>query len=459
MRVLLAITLSLAPIPAALACTCAPSGGTPCYAAGIYAVVFTGTVLDIANPSRPVAVPVPVPGSNATRLAPINTTADAQRALPRPLRVVRMQIRQALNGLEPGHREIEIATGLGGGDCGYSFHVGMDYLVYAYKTAGGLETGICSRTRPLAQAAQDLEYFLTNTAETSQIRVLTSPWNVPGQPGLSIVAVGGGLRYQALTNAAGDAMFAGLPPGEYAIHAESDGDLPDDPDIHVYPKGCLDVHLLRSLLRINGRVTARSGSPAASIEVEVRSTEGVPAGGAMTGPDGRYELRIYRAGQYYLGVNLNHPPTRESPYPRWFFPGTEDPALATSIDFSNKPEFRTYDFSLPDPQAERVIDGVVLTADGHPVPRAVVSVLNSSQMFLAQVFADAEGGFSLHVFSGVSYRLEAVDSGNPRERALSGAATMDIPADASPHSLRVILTQPGNSVMEERQRAPAKANP
>ncbi len=42
--------------------------------------------------------------------------------------------------------------------CGYHFKKGRTYLVYAYKDAEGrLSTGICSRTRRLKDAAQDIK--------------------------------------------------------------------------------------------------------------------------------------------------------------------------------------------------------------------------------------------------------------------------------------------------------------
>jgi hypothetical protein len=45
-------------------------------------------------------------------------------------------------------------------------------------------------------------------------------------------------------------------------------------------------------------------------------------------------------------------PNRDTLYPRWFYPGTGDPSVATTVDFSGKPETRTYDFTLPDQQSE-----------------------------------------------------------------------------------------------------------
>jgi hypothetical protein len=42
-------------------------------------------------------------------------------------------------------------------DCEYEFREGERYLVYAYHLEGGLETNTCTRTKPLAQAEEDLK--------------------------------------------------------------------------------------------------------------------------------------------------------------------------------------------------------------------------------------------------------------------------------------------------------------
>ncbi len=171
----------------------------------------------------------------------------------------------------------------------------------------------------------------------------------------------------------------------------------------------------------------------------------------MTDPEGRYEIRIVRPGQYYLGVSLNHTPSRDTPYPRRFYPGTGDPSLATTIDFWGKPETRTYDFTLPDQQSRRTIDGFVLRPDGQPMPRAVVTVLDDSQNVVAQALADLKGFFSLTVFSGTPYRLHTVWPGNTPAGAAS-AVPIDITPGSEPLNLQLVLTQPGNSFLESRQK-------
>lgn len=204
--------------------------------------------------------------------------------------------------------------------------------------------------------------------------------------------------------------------------------------------------LLRTL-RINGRVLMKYGAPARRTEIQLRSAEGQSAGGVMTGPDGSYELRIFDPGRFYLGINLNHTATSGTPYPRWFYPGTEDPARAMPIDFSGHPDARTYDLTLPD----RVIKGIVVTAGGQPIPRAFVAVLDSSRTVITQAISDVSGQFAVNVFAQTAYRLHAVWPGEAPGQAVSAVPT-DIQPGSDPLDLRLMLTEPGNSYMDSQQR-------
>lgn len=57
----------------------------------------------------------------------------------------------------PGARTVKIVTGRGGGDCGYRFERGHQYLVYGYRSDDGVwGTNICTRTTEAASAAEDL---------------------------------------------------------------------------------------------------------------------------------------------------------------------------------------------------------------------------------------------------------------------------------------------------------------
>jgi hypothetical protein len=73
---------------------------------------------------------------------------------------------------------IQVSTGSGGGDCGYGFSVGNDYLVYAYDDPGepgiDLGTGICSRTTDLPGAAEDMSFL--KTMPTIPLTQAPPPW-------------------------------------------------------------------------------------------------------------------------------------------------------------------------------------------------------------------------------------------------------------------------------------------
>jgi hypothetical protein len=43
-------------------------------------------------------------------------------------------------------KEVTVETGVGGGDCGYSFSIGESYILYCYEDSGTLKTHICTRT-------------------------------------------------------------------------------------------------------------------------------------------------------------------------------------------------------------------------------------------------------------------------------------------------------------------------
>jgi hypothetical protein len=68
--------------------------------------------------------------------------------------VVVLDVKKSHKGAPGPHLEVitEVETAM----CGYPFQPGRDYLVYAHRNGERLEVGLCSRTRPIAEAADDL---------------------------------------------------------------------------------------------------------------------------------------------------------------------------------------------------------------------------------------------------------------------------------------------------------------
>lgn len=83
-------------------------------------------------------------------------TADGKRVSRR----VTLRVAERWQGVQ-GQRDVVVATGAGGGDCGFQFEQGETYLVYGNQssTSGHLETGICSRTSLVDDAADDIAYL------------------------------------------------------------------------------------------------------------------------------------------------------------------------------------------------------------------------------------------------------------------------------------------------------------
>jgi hypothetical protein len=434
------------------ACSCGSIGSNPpCQAAWSATAAFTATVIGITEPAPP------RPPDNGGPSLGRQTRSNPIPSPPWPKRVVRMQLGEVLTGVDPGQKEIEIVTGRGGGDCGYGFQTGVDYVVYAYKNSDErLETGICSRTRPLLEAAEDVTYFraAVSAPGTGELRIHTGPPAKAGMEGVKINVEGGGSHYAASTDAAGDAKFRGLPPGEYKITADAQGYFPADRVVQLHGKGCAEVPFYMALdRRITGRVTTKDGLPAAGVEVQIRPTQEWSGDSVKTDAEGRYELRHFQTGAYYLGINLNHTPTMENPYTRWFYPGTEIAASATIIYFFERPETR-YDLMLPVPQKDRVIEGTVLWPDGRAAAGARLIALDPRWLWqpaAMQFTADANGHFLLHGLDGTHYRLHAVSLGIPPS-GIASAEPVEIQPGTTTLDLRLVLTRAANSVSEEQKK-------
>ena len=124
MRILLVIPFLILLAPELEACSCA-GPGTPCNAAGSSAAVFTGTVLNITlHPVQPLPADSGPAAGRRGRVA--RSTGDPIPPMSRAFRVIRMEVTEVLSGIAAGQKEIDIVTGLGGGDCGYPFQPGMD---------------------------------------------------------------------------------------------------------------------------------------------------------------------------------------------------------------------------------------------------------------------------------------------------------------------------------------------
>ncbi len=166
-------------------------------------------------------------------------------------RRVELAVIEPFRGLQLS--QVTLVTGFGQADCGYPFEIGQSYLVYAHRTPEGqLSTSICSRTRPVRDATEDLAYMRSLAAIEADAparlpgRVVLWQYPLPpgGQlkpiPGLTITATGAGRTYSAVANERGEFELMGLSLGKYQLIASApDGYAASQRTIDLHdPRGC-----------------------------------------------------------------------------------------------------------------------------------------------------------------------------------------------------------------------------
>jgi hypothetical protein len=208
---------------------------------------------ECAMPNAPCKVFANTPAVFAGRATKIVTSPNGNRT-------VDFEVSQAYSGVT--EKTVELTTGSGGGDCGYDFKEGVSYLVYAYNGApplgevGKLYTGICSRTRPLAEAKDDLDYLSKkdDPARASGIvgDVLMQYRDSQNrlQPasssaGISVVISGVGVRKTVPTRKDGHFEIWGLEPGAYRVSPTfPDGFQKAAQTVKLAAQSCEDVHFI-----------------------------------------------------------------------------------------------------------------------------------------------------------------------------------------------------------------------
>lgn len=435
----------------ASACSCRFGGGPPCEEFWRVDAVFTGRVT----------------GSS-------QITVD-EEPNKRTERLVRLTVEQRFRGAVEDV-ETEVITGWGGGDCGYEFKTGERYIVYAYRNEKDhkLYTSICSRTRTLAEAAEDLSFMrelatMRGTEGSIFGRVVKRNYQwKEGEDvfkpvtGVEVSVDGAEKKYEVKSDAKGRFRFAGLQPGTYRVKIKVPQGLTNESikdeasrllegEATVVARGCAETEFyLESDTRVAGRVLDASAQPVANMRVEMR-----PAPNnrnnysslryAETNAEGRFEFKEVPPGSYLLGFRIiGSTNTEPLPYPRVYYPGVTTMAQASVVSVKEGERLRDLELRLL-PRLEQVnLEGAVVWADGRPAPGAGVNVslFEEGEMTVYRwIKADERGRFTLKLFSGANYRVNATlqtDSGSSAQskwidlQAAPGAAPINLVLSAEP---------------------------
>ncbi|MET0625667.1 MAG: carboxypeptidase regulatory-like domain-containing protein [Pyrinomonadaceae bacterium] len=450
---LASLLVTLVSAARAEACTCMVPG-PPCQAFGAASAVFVGTV-------------------TAVRTREAKSVEAARAEIDWSPVVVKFSVLQPFHGVEGA--EVEVSTGRGGGDCGYQFRRGESYLVYAHGGRDGktLTASTCSRTQPISQAAEDLEFLRALGARGSGVSIdITVERGRQDVKSGEVKSLGGladarltiegaaGESREVRTDSEGRARLTGLKPGTYKIKlALPEGLMThrEEQEVTIADRGCASVHYaVADDGRISGRVTDAEGRAVAGVLVALVGADDDPERPnpryEWTAEDGRYEHKSLPPGRYLLAVNYNRYPEPNDPsnaYPRTYYPGAAEPSQAEAVSVGAGERVKDRDISLPARRGESVVTGVVVWDDGSPVANARISfrdvTYHDPGVDNGAPNADERGRFTLKGYRGQTFLLTAGSNrqfvGDSRDGPMERVEALRVTLDEPTERVRIVITK------------------
>ena len=355
-------------------------------------------------------------------------------------------------------------------DCEYKFKEGERYLVYARfrKVNDGSLMVPYNRTRPLAQAAEDLDFIRGLEGSLSGGRIfgqvkqrtrdLESNAKLKSMSPLANVKIlveGVGRHYEAVTDVDGQYELKGLPPGEYSVQAEFPFYLASYSarKVYVVDRGCAQSDFFTEADgRISGKVFDAQGQPMSKTRLDLTAADqdqddpNPHLFWAYADENGRYEFKSIPPGRYVLGIRLDGIRDHDFAYPRRYYPDASNIGDAKIFTLKIGERIDGVTFVMPPPLLSRTVEGIVVWPDDRPVPNAMIEAMISDYAYGIAYNPGATneaGRFSVKLFSGLSYWIKAVvnQSGGRQMHA----EPIDIPDTGDIKELKLIVTSPSGN--------------
>lgn len=455
-QLLAVVTLIFLAFDVAAACSCAPNRA-PCNYYGDASAIFVGRVTGAAEQRT--------------------VTDQSGNKVTYDVGTIRFLVLENFKGAS-GY-EVEISSGTGGGDCGYWFQRNETYLVYGYliKDTNKLYTHICTRTRPLSRATEDLEYLRSLAGAKPGATLYGSLYRYIGDPeygpvqegpkmaGVKIVITGEGKTIEAVTNDKGEYRVSGLSPGEYDAFPQLPDNLSavssrDEKDnfgrftgrerIRLTDLACSEENFSVEFNgTISGRILDSAGEPAREVHLRLgREDDPDKERWTWTDKEGYYEFVRVPPGSYLLGFNLTWAPDKDGPYPRTFYPGVKTREEAALITVGEGEKLKGYDMTLPPRLSQREVKVSVVWPDGRPAAGVMVYYeMNDVTDLGDRVETDTKGRASVTLFDNYHYIIYATVERNGKD---VHATPIEIFVDKSLKPLRFVLSKKGYG-LDERE--------
>jgi hypothetical protein len=341
-------------------------------------------------------------------------------------RVAQFAIVEAFRGLQLWQVTL---SDWGQDNCAYPFQMGESYLVYAIRSRDGhLSTSICARTRPVADAAEELTYLrslatiVPGTSGRLAGRVqLYEPWRANRSelkpvPGVTVIATGEARTFTGKANDGGEFELTGLPLGKYDIIAKAPEGYESTVrpvDIHD-PRGCGTTTLwVQYDGRVIGRVVDSRGEGIQGLPLELIAAADLEMPSttrrvqAWTAADGTFEMRLVPPGEYLLSLEAIRSREGQAAPQRVLYPGVAGSAGAGTISVSTAARVRLGNFAVPGNLSLVTVSGVIVDDGGRPVRDASI-FLSRGDLRIGWMFATGEDGrFMFTVPEGRGYVVHA----------------------------------------------------
>lgn len=358
--------------------------------------------------------------------------------------------------------EVDVSTGLGGGDCGYGFEKGKQYLVYAYRSeqSADLHTGICTRTCPIAEATEDLAYIksISASGEGRIFGTITEfgfdsanrfePVARGALRGVTVIVTQGERRFSVETDAEGAYEIAGLATGKGTFTVELPphfalfekwGQASAAIDVEVHAGGCSRVDVPVGRVSLYGKVLDEKGVPTATNVYLLLLSEPEFQLTLISGKDGRFAFVGAPPGKYVLATGVGRIPTVGSPHTPSFHPGVDDVEQATVFVISRETNPPDVVHRLPEPIAQVEIAGVAVWPDGSPASGVEINVEEATGYgrSTTDYKSGEDGRFSFPTLVGAEYKVYAEYRFGEDGLIRSTSIVVRVGADARPIRLVV----------------------
>jgi len=265
--------------------------------------------------------------------------------------------------------------------CGERFKEKERYLVYAYRNPNTNELDVRAgntRTRPLSEAKEDLDYIrgLTTAEPGSRVfgKVTQHTLNAKESQiafeslkDIKVTLEGNNERQEAITDSNGRYEFKRVPAGSYKLRADIPAYLTSrEEQLKLKGGECvpLDIGTWRKA-QIAVRVVDGKRKPLVGVAVSLVSADANPDEIFLEDKDkiawafgysdeqGRLAFSYLAPGRYLLVINRSEfersRTTKWTSLPRLFYPGVNDLSGATVIVVTKDQESQEYTFNLPIP--------------------------------------------------------------------------------------------------------------